>query len=173
MSLNLSYASDLISKASNGVLNENSLGVKKLSDEEMKQVKGGVEFYRFMKNDIYGNQSGRIDYRTGIILNYSVSYAVVLSDYEQKNQTINGYGPGTGRTNYMVFNNFADTSRGEFPVVTVAYNASSQTVSFTFGTLNWNSSIHRRINDPLADAIIRIHKNELFYQMQQDARRFR
>ena len=41
LSLNLSYASDLISKASNGVLNENSLGVKKLSDEEMKQVKGG------------------------------------------------------------------------------------------------------------------------------------
>ncbi len=41
LSLNLSYASDLISKASNGVLNENSLGVKKLSDEEMRQVKGG------------------------------------------------------------------------------------------------------------------------------------
>ena len=45
LSLNLSYASDLISKASNGVLNENSLGVKKLSDEEMRWVKGGVELY--------------------------------------------------------------------------------------------------------------------------------
>ena len=45
LSLNIANASDLISKASNGVLNENSLGVKKLSYEEMRWVKCGVELY--------------------------------------------------------------------------------------------------------------------------------
>lgn len=43
-SLNLANASDLLFKATNGTLSENSLGVKKLSDEEMKKVLGG--YYR-------------------------------------------------------------------------------------------------------------------------------
>ncbi len=41
VSLNLAYANDLLFKASNGALNQNSVGVKKLTDKEMAQVKGG------------------------------------------------------------------------------------------------------------------------------------
>ena len=55
LSLNIANASDLISKASNGVLNENSLGVKKLSDEEMKSVVGGwFDFQRASRYDFSG-----------------------------------------------------------------------------------------------------------------------
>ena len=41
LSLTFANANDLLFKASNGALNQNSLGVKKLSDEEMAQVRGG------------------------------------------------------------------------------------------------------------------------------------
>ena len=41
LSLNFANANDLLFKASNGALNQNSVGVKKLTDEEMAQVKGG------------------------------------------------------------------------------------------------------------------------------------
>ncbi|TLD80688.1 hypothetical protein LS70_008955 [Helicobacter sp. MIT 11-5569] len=37
------YATDLIALATNGKMNENSLGVKVLSDDEMKKVVGGVQ----------------------------------------------------------------------------------------------------------------------------------
>ena len=72
LSLNLSYASDLISKASNGVLNENSLGVKKLSDEEMKSVVGGWHFvggpigdYSSLRYDKWGNVVSGVVRATG------------------------------------------------------------------------------------------------------------
>ena len=35
LSINFANANDLLFKASNGALNQNSLGVKKLTDEEM------------------------------------------------------------------------------------------------------------------------------------------
>lgn len=44
LSFNLANASDLLFKATNGTLSENSLGVKKLSDEEMKRVVGGLYY---------------------------------------------------------------------------------------------------------------------------------
>lgn len=47
VSLNLAYANDLLFKASNGALNQNSVGVKKLTDKEMAQVKGGLELSFF------------------------------------------------------------------------------------------------------------------------------
>ena len=46
--LNLAYANDLLFKASNGALNQNSVGVKKLTDKEMAQVKGGLELSFFL-----------------------------------------------------------------------------------------------------------------------------
>ena len=45
LSLTLANANDLLFKASNGALNQNSAGVKKLTDEEMTQVKGGTYLY--------------------------------------------------------------------------------------------------------------------------------
>lgn len=39
--INFSFANDLLAKLSNGALSDNSQGVKALSLDEMKQVKGG------------------------------------------------------------------------------------------------------------------------------------
>ena len=59
LSLNIANASDLISKASNGVLNENSLGVKKLSDEELlKLVQSGVRDLTGVLNEIESGTKG-------------------------------------------------------------------------------------------------------------------
>lgn len=39
--INFSFANDLLAKLSNGAVSDNSQGVKALSLDEMKQVKGG------------------------------------------------------------------------------------------------------------------------------------
>ena len=54
VSLNLAYANDLLFKASNGALNQNSVGVKKLTDKEMAQVKGGT--YMFIERPYIAGQ---------------------------------------------------------------------------------------------------------------------
>ena len=41
LSLTFANANDLLFKASNGALNQNSLGVKKLTDDELRGVVGG------------------------------------------------------------------------------------------------------------------------------------
>ncbi|ENS3064491.1 hypothetical protein ACEZ2Y_001806, partial [Campylobacter jejuni] len=40
------FAEDILAKVSNGAISDNSAGVKVLSLNEMKEVKGGVYFYR-------------------------------------------------------------------------------------------------------------------------------
>ena len=68
VSLNLAYANDLLFKASNGALNQNSVGVKKLTDKEMAQVKGGYYFHRapsFDTQGVYGSTAW-------IVSNYSI-----------------------------------------------------------------------------------------------------
>ncbi|MDA3969217.1 hypothetical protein [Helicobacter ibis] len=39
------YANDLISIATNGIYNKDSIGVRELNDEEMSKVVGGLQFY--------------------------------------------------------------------------------------------------------------------------------
>ena len=58
LSLNFANANDLLFKASNGALNQNSVGVKKLTDEEMAQVKGGLNIGAY-KDTAYRNSSGQ------------------------------------------------------------------------------------------------------------------
>ena len=100
LSLNLSYASDLISKASNGVLNENSLGVKKLSDEEMRQVKGGVKFteIRFLENFSTNSQGHSI---------HSTYSRIDLSQDEERGRYINLDNGKSGYDNYMSYITYA------------------------------------------------------------------
>lgn len=62
-------ANDLLSKATNGVINNNSNGVKELNVADMKNVLGGYAFYRFPNYDHYGAPAVR-------------SYAFVVLDNE-------------------------------------------------------------------------------------------
>ncbi|EAK3695102.1 TPA: hypothetical protein R4K10_000287 [Campylobacter coli] len=50
--INFSFANDLLAKLSNGAVSDNSQGVKALSLDEMKQVKGGYVFgdYKIFKD---------------------------------------------------------------------------------------------------------------------------
>ena len=71
VSLNLAYANDLLFKASNGALNQNSVGVKKLDETELMQVKAGwFGFERDSSLDFISQTNGRI-YR---------SYAYIVVD---------------------------------------------------------------------------------------------
>ena len=63
LSLNFANANDLLFKASNGALNQNSLGVKKLTDEEMAQVRGGwFSFQRAPEFDFYSARNNGYAY---------------------------------------------------------------------------------------------------------------
>ena len=179
VSLNLAYANDLLFKASNGALNQNSVGVKKLTDKEMAQVKGGLEPRYFEINGRYGNESGLVD-RNNKVLQYSVSYVIMLENHEIASQSIYGYGSGTARSNYWFFKGFADETRGEYPVINIHYNGVAQTVKATFGVFNVNTNSFRELNSPLAQAILAKHGYDLAryamgYDMKEyfNTRRFR
>ncbi|EGG0625458.1 hypothetical protein IDH97_001764 [Campylobacter coli] len=59
------FAEDILAKVSNGAISDNSAGVKVLSLDEMKEVKGGYYFKR----------APNFDYGTGIR-----SYAYIVTD---------------------------------------------------------------------------------------------
>ncbi|MBZ7956722.1 hypothetical protein H2264_02915 [Campylobacter sp. RM10541] len=61
------FAEDILAKVSNGVISDNSAGVKVLSLDEMKEVKGG---YKFMRDSAF-------DYNAGSLSSYGY---VVLDD---------------------------------------------------------------------------------------------
>ncbi|HEB9288076.1 TPA: hypothetical protein RZK20_001778 [Campylobacter coli] len=48
------FAEDILAKVSNGAISDNSAGVKVLSLDEMKEVKGGTYFYRDPSYDFHG-----------------------------------------------------------------------------------------------------------------------
>ena len=179
VSLNLAYANDLLFKASNGALNQNSVGVKKLTDKEMAQVKGGLYLSNFEANGHYGNEIGLLD-RNGRVLSYSVNYIVSLDEYEEKNQKIQGYGPGTARTNYWFFKNLVDASQNEYPVIYIGYNGSTGNISAIFGVLNVGTKVFRRVDTALSNAILSKHGYDAaYYAINKDmidyfnVRRFR
>ncbi|AZR09619.1 hypothetical protein A17_01815 (plasmid) [Campylobacter jejuni subsp. jejuni] len=61
------FAEDILAKVSNGAISDNSAGVKVLSLDEMKEVKGG---YRFQRDSAF-------DYNAGSLTSYGY---VVLND---------------------------------------------------------------------------------------------
>ena len=76
LSLTFANANDLLFKASNGALNQNSLGVKKLTDEEMTQVRGGwFSFQRAPGLDFYNS----VRDKSGFLRIYR-SYAYIVVD---------------------------------------------------------------------------------------------
>ena len=107
VSLNLAYANDLLFKASNGALNQNSIGVKKLTDEEMAQVKGGyfrvpyldtsTRRYWLITDDFYASwNNGYIAPTAGTAtvrdkMGYSGIYVVILGIQNSSNRLTYDY----------------------------------------------------------------------------------
>ena len=76
VSLNLAYANDLLFKASNGALNQNSVGVKKLDETELMQVKAGwFGFQRAPGLDFFSS----VRDKSGFLRTYH-SYAYIVVD---------------------------------------------------------------------------------------------
>ncbi|EPP1644166.1 hypothetical protein ACUMK0_001714, partial [Campylobacter jejuni] len=60
------FAEDILAKVSNGAISDNSAGVKVLSLDEMKEVKGG---YRFMRDSAFDYNAGSLSSYGYIVLN--------------------------------------------------------------------------------------------------------
>ncbi|EDO6875564.1 TPA: hypothetical protein ACW4H7_001508 [Campylobacter coli] len=82
------FAEDILAKVSNGAISDNSAGVKVLSLDEMKEVKGGYYFKR----------APNFDYGTGIR-----SYAYIVTDADNSQLQISSN--STVLANYRYVNN--------------------------------------------------------------------
>ncbi|EAJ0763812.1 hypothetical protein AWH64_008900 [Campylobacter coli] len=69
------FAEDILAKVSNGAISDNSAGVKVLSLDEMKEVKGG---YRFQRDSAF-------DYYAGSLTSYGY---VVLNDNSNNHREV-------------------------------------------------------------------------------------
>ena len=70
------FTEDILAKVSNGVISDNSAGVKVLSLDEMKQVKGGYWFQR----------DSAFDYNAGSLSSYGY---VVMNDNSNDHREVN------------------------------------------------------------------------------------
>ncbi len=175
LSLTLANANDLLFKASSGALNQNSVGVKKLTDEEMTQVKGGLKLEPlYMANGRYGNEYLAANNITGQVMYYSISYWITLDATEAGLQAIHRYNMlGTPKTRYMHFNSLANASNGEVPVLTVVYNYSARVISFSVNTLNKNTGVSRRVDSHTENAILGSElRGQALNAMYRDLRRY-
>ncbi|EOT0732948.1 hypothetical protein ACXQK4_001738 [Campylobacter coli] len=115
------FAEDILAKVSNGAISDNSAGVKVLSLDEMKEVKGGYYFKRAPNFDygtriksyayfVYSNSYGSINSELQVD-----SYKTILAKYRyvnnQKDYYLQAYNP---RTNSLgtIFPNYS-TSWGQ------------------------------------------------------------
>ncbi|EAK3007705.1 hypothetical protein C6L59_09020 [Campylobacter coli] len=60
------FAGDILAKVSNGAISDNSAGVKVLSLDEMKEVKGG---YRFQRDSAFDYYAGSLSSYGYVVLN--------------------------------------------------------------------------------------------------------
>ena len=123
VSLNLAYANDLLFKASNGALNQNSVGVKKLTDKEMAQVKGGlyISFSRgYHDYDTYGKT-------------YTAFFTLSLSQYERSSSTLD---IDNGQSGFRNYSDFALFARNGTPTIQVIYNKDTGYTRVAFATID-------------------------------------
>ncbi|TNB56000.1 hypothetical protein FDW47_02725 [Campylobacter helveticus] len=93
------FAEDILAKVSNGAISDNSAGVKVLSLDEMKEVKGG---YQFIRNSNY-------DYLAGSLSSYG--YVVMNDSFHQDSNAVTqslGYSSGYIVAKYRYVNNQKD-----------------------------------------------------------------
>ena len=155
VSLNLAYANDLLFKASNGALNQNSVGVKKLTDKEMAQVKGGT--YMFIERPYIAGQFISTN-RYGQRVWYKEYYLII---------------PTQNDTPAMhSFFNWLTTVDPVNEIVTIeaTYNFATRQVESKFVVVNTQSRVHRYsvINHPISQRIYQTHRAEAEQQIYQN-----
>ncbi|EOZ3532453.1 hypothetical protein ACU9ZQ_001010 [Campylobacter upsaliensis] len=93
------FAEDILAKVSNGAISDNSAGVKVLSLDEMKEVKGGYYFKR----------DSAFDYNAGSLSSYG--YVVMDNSVNQNSNAVTqslGYSSGYIVAKYRYVNNQKD-----------------------------------------------------------------
>ncbi|HEA8123171.1 TPA: hypothetical protein RXN02_000331 [Campylobacter jejuni] len=93
------FAEDILAKVSNGAISDNSAGVKVLSLDEMKEVKGGYWFQR----------DSAFDYNAGSLSSYG--YVVMDNSVNQNSNAVTqslGYSSGYIVAKYRYVNNQKD-----------------------------------------------------------------
>ncbi|MBK1964116.1 hypothetical protein [Campylobacter novaezeelandiae] len=96
---NSAFAEDILAKVSNGAISDNSAGIKVLSLDEMKEVKGGYYFKR----------DSAFDYYAGSLTSYG--YVVMDDSINQNSDVVTkslGYSSGYIVTKYRYVNNQKD-----------------------------------------------------------------
>ena len=149
VSLNLAYANDLLFKASNGALNQNSVGVKKLTDKEMAQVKGGLNIGAY-KDTAYRNSSGQTI--------YALFWRLTMTDYEIKNAVIYLDDTKNGYEAYQNCTSFINFARNGDVVVEVRYNMSTRQSQFYFASMTSSNQLYYNVSR-FANSIINSARN--------------
>lgn len=93
------FAEDILAKVSNGAISDNSAGVKVLSLDEMKEIKGGYYFKR----------DSAFDYNAGSLSSYG--YVVMDNSVNQNSNAVTqslGYSSGYIVAKYRYVNNQKD-----------------------------------------------------------------
>ena len=149
----LSFATDLLADLTNGKLSDNSPGVKVLSLEEKKQVKGGLNigpYYHLAQLNNYGE---RISY---------TQYWIISPDAYEKSigaiKVLNSdkYSP----SDYLAFQWFTVVDpQNEVVTIRGHYDFKSKQIYTSFVILNKKTLSHRYVNHPLATKIFNAAKD--------------
>ncbi|EIE1466007.1 hypothetical protein KHU38_001442 [Campylobacter upsaliensis] len=98
--VSFSFANDLLAKLSNGAVSDNSVGVKILSLDEMKEVRGGYGLFQNSTGDsvfVFQNMN------LGTTKLSQIGVIVGLTPYEKDNKVSCGFG-GDGCLNSLYTN---------------------------------------------------------------------
>ena len=135
--INLSFATDLLADLTNGKLTDNSPGVKVLSLDEKKSVKGG---YRLLETNA-GQNVFLFENISGAGVSFTrIGVIPMLTRYETANKVSCGFGLDGCSTSYInkqAYNEFisvANPNLGEFLAVT----ATKTTTIGLFGVPQYN-----------------------------------
>ena len=148
----LSFATDLLAFYTNGKLTEKSPGVKVLSLEEKKQVKGGLnigpEYYHLAQFNNYGE---RISY---------TQYWIVTPEEEEKRRGALKVDNRYSTSDYLAFQWFTVVDpQNEVVTIRGHYDFKSKQIYTSFVILNKKTLSHRYVNHPLATTIFNAAKD--------------
>ena len=155
----LSFATDLLAELTNGKLSDNSPGVKVLSLEEKKSVKGGLNigpYYHLAQNNNYGQR-----------ISYTQYWLISPDAYEKSIGAIkvldnDRYSP----SDYIAFKWFTIVDpQNEVVTIRGHYDFKSNQIYTSFVILNIKTLSHRYVNHPLATKIFNATKEYVANQV--------
>ncbi|MCR4941388.1 MAG: hypothetical protein K5978_01165 [Campylobacter sp.] len=75
------HANDLLSKATDGILSDSSMGVKHLSNVEMQKILGGYKFARASEFDFYSTNPNLTSYGFAVLDDKNEDAGVVADEF--------------------------------------------------------------------------------------------